>query len=411
MPVRRLGGLEDFEKSRIDWAAFDPETPSALSLSGGSSDLRPYQRTAINKVIEGGFTTEDRGGRLIMACGTGGKTFTSLRLAEELVGEAGSVLFLVPSIALLSQALREWSNNTSFERLTAMAVCSDAKASRTTRAKEDSSEISVVDLALPATTDPHRLAERMKESRSSGQGMRVVFATYQSIDVVARAQQIAGGLEPFDLVICDEAHRTTGTTLAGTEESAFVRVHDADYLRATKRLYMTATPRIYDDASKAKAGKAQAVLASMDDEDVYGPEMYRLGFGQAVEMGMLTDYKVLILTVNQESVGEALQDAFARDGGELTLDDATRLIGCWNGLAKRGDTEHSFALDPQPMRRAVAFAKDIRLRRRSPPSSPMWSRRTSMLMTAPPPRTLTFRRRSRRRSRCWQSRRSMWTAR
>ncbi len=122
----------------------------------------------------------------------------------------------------------------------------------------------------------------------------------------------------------------------------------------------------------------------MDDEDVYGPEMYRLGFGQAVEMGMLTDYKVLILTVNQESVGEALQDAFARDGGELTLDDATRLIGCWNGLAKRGDTEHSFALDPQPMRRAVAFAKDIRLRRRSPPSSPMWSRRTSMLMTAPP---------------------------
>jgi predicted helicase len=122
---------------------------------------------------------------------------------------------------------------------------------------------------------------------------------------------------------------------------------------------MTATPRIYDDASKAKAGRAQAVLASMDDEDVYGPEFYRLGFGDAVGMGMLTDYKVLILTVNQESVGESLQDAFARDG-ELTLDDATRLIGCWNGLAKRGDVEHSFDLDPQPMRRAVAFAKDIK---------------------------------------------------
>src|SRR5699024_9732348 len=125
------------------------------------------------------------------------------------------------------------------------------------------------------------------------------------------------------------------------------------------RLYMTATPRIYDDASKAKAGKAQAVLASMDDEDVYGPEFFRLGFGDAVEMGMLTDYKVLILTVNQETVGEAMQEAFARDG-ELTLDDATRLIGCWNGLAKRGDAEHSFDLDPQPMRKAVAFARDIK---------------------------------------------------
>ncbi|MGO2191186.1 MAG: DEAD/DEAH box helicase [Brachybacterium sp.] len=352
VPVRRLG-LEDFEQSRVDWATFNPETPTVLSLSG-SSDLRPYQRTAIDDVVEG-FETSDRG-RLIMACGTG-KTFTSLRLTEEYVGAGGSVLFLVPSIALLSQALREWSNNTELG-ITAMAVCSDAKASRGKKATEDSAEISVVDLALPATTDPQRLAQRMREARVDGDGVRVVFATYQSIDVVSQAQKIAG-LEPFDLVVCDEAHRTTGATLAGTEESAFVRVHDEEYLKADKRLYMTATPRIYDDASKSKAGKAQAVLASMDDEDVYGPEFYRLGFGDAVGMGMLTDYKVLILTVNQETVNEAMQDAFAQDG-ELTLDDATRLIGCWNGLAKRGDAEHTFGLDAQPMRRAVAFARDIK---------------------------------------------------
>ncbi|SLN01207.1 putative helicase [Brachybacterium faecium] len=352
IPVRRIG-LDDFEQSRIDWGVFDPATPTVLELSG-SSDLRPYQRTAIEQVTEG-FETEDRG-RLIMACGTG-KTFTSLRLAEEYVGSRGTVLFLVPSIALLSQALREWTNNTDLG-IAPLAVCSDPKATRGRKANDDSPEISIVDLALPATTDPHRLAERMKDNRTSGEGMRVVFATYQSIDVVAQAQTLAG-LEPFDLVICDEAHRTTGATLAGTEESAFVRVHDEAYLKAEKRLYMTATPRIYDDASKAKAGKAQAVLASMDDEDVYGPEFFRLGFGDAVEMGMLTDYKVLILTVNQETVGEAMQDAFARDG-ELTLDDATRLIGCWNGLAKRGDAEHSFDVDPQPMRKAVAFARDIK---------------------------------------------------
>lgn len=352
VPVRRLG-LDDFEQSRVDWASFNPSTPTVLSLTEGS-DLRPYQRTAINDVIAG-FQEHDRG-RLIMACGTG-KTFTSLRLAEEFVGAAGSVLFLVPSIALLSQALREWSNQTSVG-MTAMAVCSDRKASRTRRASEDSSEISVVDLALPATTDPETLAKRMRETRRDGEGMRVVFATYQSIDVVAQAQKIAG-LEPFDLIVCDEAHRTTGVTLAGEDESPFVRVHDENYLKASKRLYMTATPRIYDDASKAKAGRAQAVLASMDDEDTFGPEMYRLGFGDAVSMGMLTDYKVLILTVNQDSVNEAMQEAFA-ENGELTLDDATRLIGCWNGLAKRGDTEHSFGLDTQPMKRAVAFARSIK---------------------------------------------------
>lgn len=352
IPVRRIG-LNDFEQSRINWDLFDPATPTVLELSG-SSDLRPYQRNAIDQVTQG-FTDHHRG-RLIMACGTG-KTFTSLRLAEEYVGPRGTVLFLVPSIALLSQALREWTNNTDLG-IAPLAVCSDPKATRGRKANDDTPEISVVDLALPATTDPHRLAERMKDNRTGGEGMRVVFATYQSIDVVAQAQQLAG-LEPFDLVICDEAHRTTGATLAGTEESAFVRVHDEAYLKAEKRLYMTATPRIYDDASKAKAGKAQAVLASMDDEDVYGPEFFRLGFGDAVEMGMLTDYKVLILTVNQETVGEAMQEAFARDG-ELTLDDATRLIGCWNGLAKRGDAEHSFDLDPQPMRKAVAFARDIK---------------------------------------------------
>ena len=356
IPVRRLG-LEDFVQSRVDWAFFDPETPTALSLQG-TSDLRPYQRTAIDQVTAG-FAKHDRG-RLIMACGTG-KTFTSLRLAEETVGAGGSVLFLVPSIALLSQALREWSNHTQVG-VTALAVCSDAKASRSTRRSQDSAEISVVDLALPATTDPVRLAERMKLARTDGAGMRVVFATYQSVDVVAQAQQSAD-LEPFDLIICDEAHRTTGATLAGAEESAFVKVHDADYLRADKRLYMTATPRIYDDASKAKAGQAQAVLASMDDEDVFGPELYRLGFGEAVAMGMLTDYKVLILTVNQETVSGAMQEAFARDG-ELTLDDATRLIGCWNGLAKRGDSEHTFGQDTAPMRRAVAFTRDIKSSKR-----------------------------------------------
>jgi predicted helicase len=116
--------------------------------------------------------------------------------------------------------------------------------------------------------------------------MTVVFATYQSIDVVAQAQK---GRSGFALIVADEAHRTTGATLAGESESAFVRVHDNIYLPAAKRIYMTATPRIYDDSTKTRAGDANAVLASMDDESRFGPVFHRLGFGEAVERGLLTD--------------------------------------------------------------------------------------------------------------------------
>ncbi|NMM17517.1 MAG: DEAD/DEAH box helicase, partial [Cellulomonas sp.] len=170
----------------------------------------------------------------------------------------------------------------------------------------------------------------------------------------------AMGLDAFDLVICDEAHRTTGATLVGVEESAFVRVHDNTFLRAAKRLYMTATPRIYDDASKSKAGQAQAVLASMDDETAYGPELHRLGFGEAVTAGLLTDYKVLVLAVDEKSVSRTFQAQLADENSELKLDDVAKIVGCWNGLAKRGHLESGFTGDPVPMTRAVAFARSIK---------------------------------------------------
>jgi predicted helicase len=301
-----------------------------------------------------GFGAGHDRGKLIMACGTG-KTFTALKIAERLATENGGsarILFAVPSISLLSQTLREWSAQTQLD-LRAFAVCSDAKVSR---AAED---INVHDVAIPVTTSADKLASEMAH-RKRAKGLTVVFTTYQSLPVVADAQGL--GLAQFDLVICDEAHRTTGVTVAGVDESNFVRVHDADYLRAARRLYMTATPRIFDDNVKAKAEEFSAELTSMDDEVAYGPEFHRLSFGEAVERGLLTDYKVLVLTVDQELVAAPLQKQFAGDSAELRLDDATKIVGCWNGLAKRaGRTPDGggFAPGAPPMRRAVAFAKDI----------------------------------------------------
>jgi predicted helicase len=351
VPVRRIG-LADLEASVVDWDAFDWAAPQVLPVTD-KKKLRPHQRDAIDAVA-GGLATHDRG-KLVMACGTG-KTFTSLRLAERLVGAGRSVLFLVPSISLLSQTLREWATEAEVP-LAPIAVCSDRKA--TARSKAASEDISAVDLALPSTTNVAVLESRLTQALGETDSMTVVFSTYQSIDVVAQAQR-QGGLPAFDLIVCDEGHRTTGTTLAGEDESAFVRIHDDAYLRGTKRLYMTATPRIYDDSSKARAGEANAVLASMDDEAVFGPELHRLGFGEAVERDLLTDYKVLVLAVDETSVSRTFQMQLADEGNELRLDDAAKIVGCWNGLAKRGDAEHSFAADPAPMRRAVAFAGTIK---------------------------------------------------
>jgi predicted helicase len=350
IPVVRMG-VRDLEDSAIDWTRFSLSAPDTLVLKAKKT-LRPHQVTALEKVIAG-FSTHDRG-KLIMACGTG-KTFTALKIAEKLVPADGYVLFLVPSISLLSQTLKEWTAQCE-KPLRSFAVCSDIKVGK----KRGFEDAKVRDLAYPATTDAKALVPHMQKQDGEPR-LTVVFSTYQSIEVVARAQRM--GLPEFDLVICDEAHRTTGYTLAGDDESAFKRVHDQAFLKAKKRLYMTATPRIYADSSKTIAKDADVAICSMDDEALYGPDFHRLGFGESVEKGLLADYRVLVLAVDEGSINRSFQQELAT-GSELKLDDIAKIVGCWNGLSKRRplalDTEDGgFASDPSPMRRAVAFSRKI----------------------------------------------------
>ncbi|MHA7289551.1 DEAD/DEAH box helicase [Arthrobacter sp. MDT3-24] len=345
-PMTRLR-FADLADSTIDWSEFSVDAPEQMRQFG-QKEPRKYQRQAIDDVA-GGFEVSDRG-RLIMACGTG-KTYTSLKIVEELVPVGGSVLFLVPSIALLQQTLNEWTAQATVP-LRPLAVCSDTKVGR--REHED---VSVHDLAFPATTDPVKLLNRARISTGQ-EAITVVFSTYQSIDVIAQAQK--DGLPEFDLIVCDEAHRTTGITEASHDDSAFVRVHDNTYIESGKRLYMTATPRIYVQESRAKAAQDDVTVYSMDDVAVYGPEFHHLGFGKAVEMGHLADYKVLVLAVNEEAVSQSFQGLF-EENGDLNLDDAARIVGCWNGLSKRGvNGERLEITDSSPMRRAVAFARNIK---------------------------------------------------
>ena len=342
-------GLERLEASPIDWAAWFQRDELKVAAP---KQLRPHQVEAL-AAIESGLADADRG-KLIMACGTG-KTFTGLKIAEAMVGQGGNVLVLVPSLALMSQTIREWTID-SATPLRSYAVCSDAAVGKRRKDKDDIAEIELHDLDYPATTKAVKLANRA--AHPAQDRMTVVFSTYQSIQVISDAQKLHGFPE-FDLIICDEAHRTTGATLAGEDESNFVKIHNQDFIAGKKRIYMTATPRVFGDAVKAKASDVEAVLASMDDESLYGETLFTRGFGWAVENGLLTDYKVLVLAVDEAMISGGVQNRLADGTSELKLDDATKIIGCYKALIKSGLKEE-LAGDGQPMRRALAFCKDIK---------------------------------------------------
>lgn len=344
-PTTRLTSSE-LAESGVDWGAWRAD--GSVPLRRKTRSPLPHQRTAIDKVLAG-FAQHDRG-KLIMACGTG-KTFTGQVIAENLTGGRGLVLVLLPSISLLSQTVKEWAAWSSVA-MTPFAVCSDSKAGT----RGDQEDISPFDLVVPATTDATELVQNLE--RAPDGHLRVIFSTYQSIPVISAAQGL--GVKAFDLVICDEAHRTTGVTLASEDDSNFTKVHDNGCVAAAKRLYMTATPRVYSDGSKAKAGAEDAVLASMDDEATYGPEFHRIGFREAVDRGLLTDYKVLVLAVDEASVSTAFQDLISDENHDLRLEGAAKMVGCLNALTKRNAKGEAFSPNDQvPMQTAIAFNTTI----------------------------------------------------
>jgi predicted helicase len=341
--------LITLENSKIDWADYAQKEKVTFKES---KQVRDYQRKAIANVTVG-LQYANRG-KLIMACGTG-KTFTSLRMAEELVGAGGRVLFLVPSLSLLSQTLTEWTQESAVP-LHSFAVCSDGEVGKR-RDKDDDFALLAHELQYPATTQSSTIAREVSK-RHDNQHMSVVFSTYHSISVISQAQ-LEHGLAEFDLIICDEAHRTTGATYGNDDDSAFVKVHDQTVVKGKKRVYMTATPRVYGVQATAKAEKEDIVLYSMDRPEFFGETLHTLTFSEAVHgLGILCDYKVIVLTISEDEVSRALQKSLADENNSLRVDDAAKIVGCWRALSKQ-DTQADLSFDPDPMRRAVAFCQVI----------------------------------------------------
>lgn len=347
--------------SSVNWKELVEGKQGKEALLAGKT-MRLHQIDALTKAHEY-FENHDRG-KMIMACGTG-KTYTSLKIVENETKGNGLVLYMVPSIALLSQGLKSWTEDSQY-KLKPVCICSDAKASQNV----DDDENNLLDMSFPASTNVDTIVKHLKFYQAKGDFI-VVFSTYQSIDVVSKAQakllhETDGKFGKFDYIVCDEAHRTTGAKSKNKNESHFTKIHDNDFIQGAKRLYMTATPRYYKDSVKKNAEEKDFILWSMDDESIYGKEFYRIGFGKAVSLGLLTDYKVLVLTVSEDELSDELKAGIKKDT-ELNADDYTKLVGCVNGLSKRikGDNGATIQEDPSKMHRAVVFCSSINRGKRS----------------------------------------------
>ena len=342
--------LNDLINQCFDWPDLTREEPEDLRYQPETFQLLPHQREAFDDVMDG-FKEHDRG-KLIMACGTG-KTFTALRIAEAVADVGGRVLYLVPSISLFAQSMREWATQRAVPNRY-IGICSD------TRAGKKDEDASLEELEIPVTTEPSRISKALRLAQ--GGAMTVVFCTYHSLGLVEAAQE--EGAPPFDLILCDEAHRTTGIERPEDgKTSPFVLVHDGERIRAAKRLYMTATPRLYTESAKEKAARHDVEVFSMDDEETYGPLFHRLLFSRAVEQDLLSDYKVVVLTMSEQHVDAALQAHLAADDSEINLTDAAKVVGCWRALQNPENKEKD--KEPvSPLKRAIAFTNTIKSSKR-----------------------------------------------
>ncbi|GAA7685729.1 hypothetical protein MMM7_06460 [Helicobacter pylori] len=367
---------EDFIYSQIDWEKLDT-TQSELPLCDKKKP-RPHQIEAIKATKEYFSDPKNTRGKLIMACGTG-KTYTSLKIMEAL--DPKITLFLAPSIALLSQTFREYAQEKS-EPFYASIVCSDDKVGKGKKNKsdDDTDDINFSELPLKPSTRLEDILSVHEKAKKENKRF-IIFSTYQSALRIKEAQRM--GLNEIDLVICDEAHRTVGAMYSSNErddKNAFTLCHSDEHIKAKKRLYMTATPKVYSESSKAKAKEKDNVIYSMDDEEIFGQEIYTLNFSKAIALDLLSDYKVIILAVRSKnlsgvtnSVNKKISQLEAKgtklDKKLINNEFVCKIVGTHKGLAKQDiialddenkeDNDLQNKKDAVASQRAISFCKSI----------------------------------------------------
>ena len=340
----------ELRASRFNW------NTAAKKTKRKTLHLMAHQKEAVAKTLTK-FREADRG-QLIMACGTG-KTLTSLHIAENMVGAGGLVLYLVPSISLIPQTMREWADNRSIPHKY-VAVCSD----KTSGSDEEGS---ITEIPVIPSTNVKMLQSEYK-SMNRKDVMYVIFSTYNSVAVASKALLEHDKNASFDLILFDEAHKTTG--VEKVKESFYLMAHNNPEqgkagVPAKKRLYMTATPRVYKRTTVKKKGRNKSAtpetelkVYSMDNAAVYGDEFYKLEFSEAVDRGLLSEYKIIMREVNQEDLYgkfiESGQDpgrSDKNDYGDIDMHTLAKMGGICKAVTYP-DGENKL---PRPLQRVMVF--------------------------------------------------------
>ncbi|GAA9994880.1 DEAD/DEAH box helicase family protein [Helicobacter pylori] len=282
---------------------------------------------------------------------------------------------------MLSQTFREYAQEKS-DPFYASIVCSDDKVGKGKKNKndDDTDDINFSELPLKPSTRLEDILSVCELAQKENKRF-IIFSTYQSALRIQEAQE--RGLGEIDLIICDEAHRTVGAMYSSNErddKNAFTLCHSDEHIQAKKRLYMTATPKVYSESSKARAKESDNAIYSMDDEGVFGEEIYTLNFEKAIALDLLTDYKVMILAVRKENlsgVTNSVNKKISRLEAEGTKLDkklinnefVCKIIGTHKGLAKQdlialdneNQEDHNLQnkKDATPSQRAISFCKSI----------------------------------------------------
>ncbi|MDE0669737.1 MAG: DEAD/DEAH box helicase family protein [bacterium] len=309
------------------------------------------QREAVEKAVsrlraneqsdEASIPRGEARGRIVLPCGTG-KTRIALRIVEKLTYPGELSVVLCPSIALVAQIRREFLQHAKGP-MRVMAVCSDqgVAADEEQVANDDDATLDRGSATTeeikgcPVTTDADKIAAWIRERRTGASAAQVslIFGTYQSAQRVAEGIKQAEAADAFKVLICDEAHRTAGvrrhkrSTAAEDRLREFTLCHDRRAFPATYRVYQTATPRIYGDAALAGASsRADFVVREMDDPEVFGVELYRRSYADAVRNGWLSDYRIIAMAVGGQEATDVANE-LVREADEQAARDAEAAAG------------------------------------------------------------------------------------
>lgn len=294
----KLVGLGDLLEISSDTFANIENLSSKKQSHIQEKKPRDYQKQAIDAVVNG-FKTTNRG-QLILPCGVG-KTLISLWIQQAL--DVRRTIVLVPSLALLRQTKKEWSANG--QKLPYLCVCSEKDID----GGLDNVITHAYEIPGNVTTDPKDIRNFLKNHKQL-----IIYSTYQSLDAIQKAVNLSRF--KFDLAICDEAHKT-----AGSKVGAFSIIHDDTKISISKRLYMTATPRIVSKATKSKLGEQDLkYLCDMSDQEIFGHELFRMSFKEAIDQNILIDYQIVAVGVSDRELEQAIKQRKYVDNN-VTIDE------------------------------------------------------------------------------------------